>query len=294
MDIRVLKYFVTIVKSGSFNKASANLFITQPTLSRQIQALEEDLHIQLLDRSQKGIKLTTKGELFYERALEILDQIDKLSLEMTQNKELQGVINIGAGESCHMTFIGRAIKEFSLKHPFVKFNIITETKDVVENKILNNVYDLALVIGDVNEKEFLSYNLSVPNTWGLITSSEGPLKDIDTIDISKLRGLPLIVSAALFKNRLLDGYLNYPLEKLRIACTYTLINNAISLVYEKVGHIVAFDKIIDPLPSTLKFIKFTPEITITSAIIWKKNKKQPEHVKIFLDTLQQVLIKEKS
>ena len=100
MEFRVLQYFLAIAREGTISDAAESLHITQPTLSRQIKELEDELGKQLFIRSNKKITLTKEGMLLRQRAKEIVDLVDKTTTEiMSSNSIINGEVYIGAGES---------------------------------------------------------------------------------------------------------------------------------------------------------------------------------------------------
>lgn len=99
MNLRVLRYFLTVAKEQSFTKAAEQLNLTQPTLSRQLAALEEELGAKLFDRGGRSITLTGEGVLLKRRALEIVEMEDKILSEFKGSQEfMEGTITIGCGE----------------------------------------------------------------------------------------------------------------------------------------------------------------------------------------------------
>lgn len=93
MDLRVLRYFLTVAKEQSFTKAAEQLNLTQPTLSRQLAALEEELGAKLFDRGGRSITLTGEGVLLKRRALEIVEMEDKILSEFRGSEEfMEGTI----------------------------------------------------------------------------------------------------------------------------------------------------------------------------------------------------------
>lgn len=99
MDLRVLRYFLMVAREQSFTKAARQLNITQPTLSRQLAALEEELGVRLFDRGGHSITLTNEGLLLKRRALEIVDLEDRIVSEFKGgNASVEGMITIGCGE----------------------------------------------------------------------------------------------------------------------------------------------------------------------------------------------------
>lgn len=112
MELRVLKYFITVAREESISAAADYLHMTQPTLSRQLKDLENELGKQLLIRGNRRITLTDDGILFRKRAEEIIDLVNKTEAEMTfDNETISGDIYIGGGETEGMRLITKAIKE---------------------------------------------------------------------------------------------------------------------------------------------------------------------------------------
>ena len=136
MEIRVLKYFLAVVREESITKAAEVLHITQPTLSRQLALLEEEVGVKLFDRGTRRIALTDAGMLLRRRAEEIIDLSDKTIQELTtQEEQVEGVIRIGAGELGAMDRIAELCGSFREKYPRVRFDFNTATADVVKEQI---------------------------------------------------------------------------------------------------------------------------------------------------------------
>ena len=139
MELRVLGYFLTVAKEQSFTKAAEQLHITQPTLSRQLAALEEELGTTLFNRGSHSVTLTDQGLLLKRRALEIIDLEDKIVEEFTENEGvIEGVITIGCGEFAAVETLAHIIKGYKEKYPMVQIAIHTGTADTIMEKILKN------------------------------------------------------------------------------------------------------------------------------------------------------------
>ena len=99
MEIRVLRYFLAVVREESITHAAEMLHITQPTLSRQLSQLEEDIGVKLFDRGSRKITLTNEGLLLRRRAEEILQLVDKTEEELQEKEEqVEGKVTLGCGE----------------------------------------------------------------------------------------------------------------------------------------------------------------------------------------------------
>lgn len=130
MDLRVLRYFLTVAREQSFTKAAEQLNITQPTLSRQLAALEEELGAKLFNRGGHQITLTNEGLLLKRRALEIVDLEDKIVSEFKGNNDsIEGKITIGCGEFLAVESLAKICKNYREKYPLVQFAIHTGTAD---------------------------------------------------------------------------------------------------------------------------------------------------------------------
>lgn len=118
MELRVLRYFLTVAREEKMTKAAALLHMTQPTLSRQLKQLEEKLGTKPFRRSQHRLLLTEDGRLLRRRALEIAELADRTQQEFLQRAgDLSGEIAIGCGEAQSMAFLSRQITSFRRFHP---------------------------------------------------------------------------------------------------------------------------------------------------------------------------------
>ena len=100
MEIRVLRYFITVAREENITKAAKSLHVTQPTLSRQLMQLEEELEVKLLNRGKYNVNLSEEGLLFRRRAQELVDLAEKAKAELIQSEEeLVGELSIGCNES---------------------------------------------------------------------------------------------------------------------------------------------------------------------------------------------------
>ena len=147
MEIRVLRYFLTVVREESITKASEVLHITQPTLSRQLAQMEEDIGVKLFDRGTRKIKLTNEGILLRRRAEEILQLVDKTEKELVEQEEqVEGKISIGCGEIAAVQLLPKIIESFRQKYPRVTFDIFTATADLVKEQMDKGLLDIGLLL----------------------------------------------------------------------------------------------------------------------------------------------------
>ena len=167
MELRVLRYFLAVAREENITKAAAMLHLTQPTLSRQLMQLEDELGVQLFHRSRYHIVLTDEGMLLRRRAQELVDLADKTVREFAaQETELMGEIAIGAGESRSMTFLSRAIRTFREQYPKVTFRIFSANADDVKERLDTGLLDMGLLTEPVDVGKYAFCRMQEKDRWG--------------------------------------------------------------------------------------------------------------------------------
>ncbi|MEX2804633.1 LysR family transcriptional regulator [Streptococcus sp. H31] len=287
MDIRVLNYFVTIVQTKSISNAAQALHVTQPTLSRQIKELEEELNTVLFHRGSREIQLTDDGQYLYNRAIEILSLVDKTASSIRGSENLAGDIYIGAAETQSLDIVARAVKKLTVSYPNIKVHVRSGNADDILEQLNRGVYDLAITIGPYDIKKY--NHLSLPNhdRWGVLVPKNHPLTKCDKPSLADALAYPLIVSAqTTIDESLLAGLGDY-----RIVATYNLLYNASILVKEGVGIALALDGIIetDFKDSKLDFVPFAEDNLDSLQILWKKQSSQSGLAKKFLELVREEL-----
>ncbi|UXR74078.1 LysR family transcriptional regulator [Staphylococcus sp. IVB6238] len=135
MENRVLRYFLTVVSEGNISAAANLLHVTQPTLSRQLKGLEEELGVTLFKRKGKHMTLTQEGRYLAEQANNILNLVDMTTANLAKSHDIYGTVTIGLAESHTVTSIAKAIKEVQQTYPNTRFQKLGE-KNYTE-KLLN-------------------------------------------------------------------------------------------------------------------------------------------------------------
>ena len=195
MELRVLKYFLTVAREGSITGAANSLHLTQPTLTRQIQELEKELGQKLLVRGKYKVTLTPEGMILRKRAQEIVDMVEKTEAEFQAITDtISGEIYIGGGESDCMKYIAEIIKEIQADYPDIKFHISSGNAEDVTEKLDKGLLDFGLIIQPADISKYGSVILPNKDTWGIIMNRESELASKKAIKREDLRGKPLIIS----------------------------------------------------------------------------------------------------
>lgn len=287
MEFRLLKYFLMVAREENITKAANLLHITQPTLSRQLIQLEEELGVTLFQRSKHRIILTEDGMLLRRRANEIISLMEKTQQELTKEcDDLVGEISIGCGETQNMSYLSQKIKEFHKVHPLVKFHIHSTTADEIKERIENGLLDMGLVTEPVDISKYNFFRLPQKEQWGILVHEKHRLAQKTFITPDDLINEPLIIAKrTAVQNELINWFNNSP-EKLNIVATYNLILNAANMVKHQIGVALCFNLNFDNLYQDLRFIPLFPEIKIGAVLIWKKNHIYSQTMSHFIQSIK--------
>ena len=293
MELRVLKYFLTVAREGSITGAANSLHLTQPTLSRQIQELEKELNQKLLIRGKYKVTLTPEGMILRKRAQEIIDMVEKTEAEFQSISDtVSGDIYIGCGETDSMKYIAEIIKDIQKDYPDIKFHIYSGNAEDVTEKLDKGLLDFGLLIQPIDLSKYDNITMPEKDVWGIIIRKDDSLASKKTIKIDDLIGKPLLASRQMSEKYSADsGFLDWFGDKfgeLKISATYNLVYNAAIMVKAGIGIAVTLDKLVDTtsLNSELCFRPLEPKLESGLDIVWKKYQVFSPAAKVFLDRLQ--------
>lgn len=288
MEFRVLKYFLMVAREENITKAAALLHITQPTLSRQLMQLEEELGVKLFYRSKHSIILTEDGMLLKRRAQELVSLSDKTIQELSHKDNiLSGEIAIGCGETRSMSFLSEQIRNFQQIHPLVQFSIYSAIADDITERIEKGILDIGLLTEPVNIGKYEFIRMPQKEKWGILTRRDSELAEKEYVHPQDLVGVPLLmVKRELVKNELTSWFGDY-YEQLQIAATYNLIINAATMVKSGVGVALCFD--LGAIYDDLCFVPFAPVLETGSVLVWKKHQTMGEAITHFIRSVKNAI-----
>lgn len=270
METRVLRYFLAVAQEGSVTRAARALHLTQPTLSRQIRELEEELGQTLFSRGGRELSLTREGLLLRQRAEEIvgLAEITEKEFRSLGEKTVSGDLSLGCGESKALSFVTDALKVLQDEHPLIIPHFFSGNGEIVMDRLDKGLLDFAVLMGAENTERY--YSLPLPNhdTWGLLMDKDDPMAQKKAITAEDLLDIPLILSSQSLSRDELSGWLGFPMSRLHIAATYTLLFNGSLMVRSGLGYALCFDHIA-PSGKDSPFA-FRP-LTSPLSLVWKKH-----------------------
>ena len=273
MELRVLRYFLTVAKEQSFTKAAEQLHITQPTLSRQLAALEEELGTALFNRGGRCITLTAAGLLLKRRALEIMDLEDKIIDEIKGNEDvIEGVITIGCGEFAAVEILAQISRSFKEKYPLVQIALHTATADTVYEMMKKGLVDIALFLEPVDTEGLDYIRITDCDHWCVGMRPDDPLAEKEFIKKEDLIGKPLILPERMNVQSELANWFGKDFSKLQIAFTSNLGTNAGVMAANGLGYPISIEGAAKYWrEDILVQRRISPEITTSTVIAWRRN-----------------------
>lgn len=295
MEIRVLRYFLTVVREGSITKASEVLHITQPTLSRQLAQMEEELGVKLFGRGSRKITLTNEGILLCRRAEEILQLVDKTEKELVeQDEQIEGKISIGCGEIAAVQLLSNLFQTFRKKYSRVNFDLFMATADLVKEQMDKGLLDIGLLLEPVDKEKYDFIRLDREENWVVLMRPDDPLAQKESVTAKDLSVRPLILPRRLsVQSELASWFGNYN-NNLNIVFISNLSTNGAVMV----SHGLACSLVIEGAvpfwdPSKITYRPLNPPLTATSVLAWKRGQpfslaatKFIEHMKCFLSMVR--------
>ena len=288
MELRVLQYFLAVARENSISGAAQFLHLTQPTLSRQLKELEEELGKQLFIRGNRRITLTEEGMILRKRAEEITELVQKAEDEIAASDAmLAGDILIGAGETDGNRFLIKAIKAIQKEYPLVHFHIVSGDKAMITEAIDRGSIDFGIVFGNIDTAKYESIPVHHKDTWGVLMRRDAELAKKEFVTADDLIDQPLIISRQAFQNSELKNFFHMEQENLNIAATYSLLFNGSLMVDEGLGYAICFDKLVNVSEnSNLCFRPLQPKVEARMSILWKKYQVFSKAAQKFLQQLQ--------
>ena len=284
MELRVLQYFLAVTREQSISGAAESLYLSQPTLSRQLKELEEELGKRLFIRGSRRVTLTEEGMILRKRAEEIMELVKKAEDEITQSDDmLAGDITVGTGETDGLRFLTRATHSLQKDYPLIRLNIISGDSTTVLENLDRGLIDFGIIFGEVDNSKYEFIQIPHKDVWGVMMRRDSPLAEKQEITFDDLIDKSLIISRQAFMNSDFQNFFPCGQGKLNIVATYNLLFNASVMVDEGMGYAICFDNIINVSGnSNLCFRQLSPRMEASMSIVWKKYQVLSKAIEKFL------------
>lgn len=286
MELRVLNYFLAIAREENITKAAQTLHVTQPTLSRQIAQLEEELGVKLFHRSNHHIVLTEDGMILKRRAQEILSLADKTRQDLSHREEmLSGEISIGSGEFQSTAFLSELIHSFHKKHPLVRFSIYSGNADNICDYIERGLLDMGLMLEEIDIRKYDFISTPQKELWGVLVREDSDLAEKAFITPEDLIDQPLIAASGEAVKGMLGKWIGKNMDDLNIVVSGNLLYNMAMLGSEGIGVVLCIK--LNCTYDNCRFIPLYPPVEKGTVLGWKKDQAFTRATAAFIEHAKQ-------
>ena len=271
MEIRNLRYFLAVAREENMTRAAETLHVTQPTLSKTMKALEDELGKKLFVRHSFSISLTEEGELLRNRAEDLVTMADKIEKEFLSLDELTGgELYFGLAESYQIRHLAKEIRMLKERYPGLRYHITSGDTEQVTEKLDKGLLDFAVIcdVPDGRKYEYIAFPEG--DIWGLILPADAALAKKESIRIEDLLGLPLFASEQGWEGDI-RGWAGEHFAQLRLEGSFRLAYNASMFVREGLGYQLTFRNLVDVSEvSGLVFRPLEPKLEVKLYLIWNR------------------------
>ncbi len=271
MEIRTLRYFLAVAREENMTRAAEILHVTQPTLSKALKALEEELGKKLFVRHSFNIRLTEEGILLRNRAEDLVSMADKIEQEFISLDDISGgELYLGLAESYQIRYLAQIIKDFKVRYPNLHYHITSGDTEQIADKMDKGLLDF-LVLAEMPDSRKYEY-LTFPekDVWGLIIPEGDPLSEKSEIRAEDLTDLPLFCSEQAW-NRELKEWAGSSFSKMKLEGSFRLSYNGSVFTREGLGYLLTFRDLIDTSKkSGLVFRPLAPVLETPLYIVWNR------------------------
>ncbi len=287
MELRVLNYFLMVAREENITRAAELLHVTQPTLSRQIAQLEEELGVKLFQRSNHNIILTDDGMLLKRRAQEIVSLAEKTKQDFSHDETISGVVSIGSGELKSMQFLSEAIVSFRQKYPGVTFELYSGNSDHIKERIDRGLLDIGLLLEpvDIGKYDFLRTNIK--EEWCALVSENSPLAKKEVLMPQDFCDIPLILTRRELVQSHISHWLGEYANAENIIASGNLLYNMAILTKNGLGAIIALK--LDCEYQGVKYIPLSPKLESGTVLVWKKTQTFSKAAQAFITHAEEML-----
>ena len=272
MEIKTLRYFLAVAREENMTRAAEFLHVTQPTLSKSLKSLEEELGKKLFTRHSFNIRLTDEGMLLRNRAEDLVRMADKIEQEFISLDDITGgELYFGLAESYQIKFLARAIKDFKKNYPNLHYHITSGDTEQVADKLDKGLLDFLVLaeLPDSRKYEYIEFPES--DKWGLVVPKNDALSQKEHITINELKDSPLFCSDQAWNNEI-KKWAGNDFGDLRLEGSFKLSYNGSIFASEGLGYLLTFDKLVNTSDgSGLVFIPLYPVLKTKLYISWSRH-----------------------
>ena len=288
MEIRTLRYFLAVAREENMSRAAELLHVTQPTLSKALKALEDELGKKLFTRHSFSIAMTEEGVLLRNRAEDLVSMADKIEKEFLSLDELTGgELYFGLAESYQIRYLAREIRTFKLSYPGLRYHITSGDTEQVTEKLDKGLLDFAVICETPDERKYHFVSFPEADYFGAAIPADSPLAGKESITADDLAGMPLFCSEQSWENDI-RPWARERFAQLRLEGSFRLSYNGSMFAKEGLGILLTLNNLIDTsAESGLVFRPLSPRLEMKMYLIWNKYQSFTPIAERFLKQIQE-------
>ena len=271
MEIRTLRYFLAVAREENMSRAAQTLHVTQPTLSKALKALEDELGKKLFTRHSFSIELTDEGMLLRNRAEDLVNMADKIEKEFISLDDMTGGdLYFGLAESYQISYLAHEIRTFKQTCPGLRYHITSGDTEQVMEKLDKGLLDFAVLAETPDTRKHESLVFPESEEWGIVMPEDDQLASKKVIRVDDLIGLPLFCSEQSWEKDI-PRWAGAKMDLLHLEGSFRLAYNGSIFAKEHLGYLLTFNKLVDTSPgSGLVFRPLAPALETKLYLVWKK------------------------
>ncbi|MEG0472423.1 MAG: LysR family transcriptional regulator [Solibacillus sp.] len=193
MELRDLRNFIAVVQSGSYTRAANQSFVSQPSLSKSIKRLEEEINIKLLERSTRYVRLTDAGRIVFDQAKKAVLALDEMPVLLNDLKQMHtGSVTVGIPSLVSTLFFPTLARKFHERYPHVKLDLTERGAKLIGELVDNGEVNIGFVVLPANESLF-NVQPFIEDDFALIVHKEHPLAKCEVVSLEDLKDEQFIV-----------------------------------------------------------------------------------------------------
>lgn len=287
MEIRTLRYFLAVAREENMTRAAEFLHVTQPTLSKQLKSLENELGKKLFTRHSFSIRLTDEGMLLRNRAEDLVSMVDKIEQEFVSLDDITGgELYLGLAESYQIKYLAKAIKDFKRRYPNLHYHITSGDTEQIADKLDKGLLDFLVLAEYPDSRKYEHIEFPESDRWGLVMPKNDPLAKKKAVRAKDISGLPLFCSEQAWNHEIKE-WAGASFSEMKLEGSFRLSYNGSIFTKEGLGYLLTFDHLIDTSDkSDLAFRPLTPKVETKLYIAWNRYQTFTPIAERFLQQLQ--------
>ena len=284
MEIRLLRYFLAVAREENITRAAESLHISQPSLSKQLMELEQEVGKPLLIRGKRKITLTEDGVLLRKRAAEIITLMEKTERELSADTaQIGGEVSVGGNPMASVLHAAAAVRQ---EYPDIHFQFYSSDATDVTERLDHGSLDFAVLLEPVDTAKYEYLSLPDCAHWGLLLPASCTLAGKAAIERADFLEIPLILHHRIGLQQKIAHWAQTGMERLHVAATYNVvIGDPARFVQSGLGYLLTTD---DHLPKQLEpmlcFRPLSPSLALRHALVWKRYAVFSKAAEAFLQT----------